>query len=173
MKRLLFSMFFMAFLGLGAVMAHAESALLGDLKVNGADVLPMADDALAKERGTSFTLLTNGPLPSQSFGIREHQVSYFGWGSVYDYRYYNYVGSGTTPGAQLVQYQGSYYPVAGDVWLADMTSPYGQWNRNNAQQVEIHFQIVRADAQGNVTEVSPFGLHATAGWNRPMTTFSW
>lgn len=73
MKRLLFSMFFMAFLGLGAVMAHAESALLGDLKVNGADVLPMADDALAKERGTSFTLLTNGPFrakPLESGNIR-------------------------------------------------------------------------------------------------------
>lgn len=157
-----------------ASFAQAESALLGDLKANGAEVQRLDDSEMAKERGTNWTLLTNQARPSQVGGYKEHHVTYYGWGNLYDTRYYRYHGSGYNPGEiKFIEYSGGVYAAVGDTWLADLKSDVGSWNRNNAVPVEAHFQVVRIDSNKNILEVSPFGLHQTSGWNRPLNKYSW
>ena len=171
MKRLLVSLFVVSLLTVVST-AHAGNALLSDLMASGAVIQKMSDEALAQERGTSYSVMQNGPMPSQLYGIKSHKVTYYGWGNQADTRYYRYQGYDLTPRPAYLQHQGNTYLVVGDRWFADMVSPVRSWNGAYARLFEEHFQVVGANSDGSLT-ISPFGLHRTNGWNRPLNKFRW
>ncbi|SMF16719.1 hypothetical protein [Desulfovibrio gilichinskyi] len=164
MKKVFLLVLTIALLSISAV-AMAGNPILDSLQSQGVNAEKMDNAALNEVRGTS--LITGQSMPSTLSGIREHHVTYLGWGSYDDYHSYNYVGSGFTPGLAGFDYNGQIIAVAGDVWKRDTKSDPNSWSAANANMVEYHLQAMYALGQPSQW------AFRVSNWNRPMTTFSW
>lgn len=152
----------------------AENSILSSLKAQGVSHAVMDDAALDAARGTALTVLVGQSQPSYIGGIKTHHVTWKGFGSVYDYNQYNYIGNAWTPGVYNMDYAGGSilpagtYRVGGDQWWADtQSSPYS-WSKANSDLFEIHYQVLYP-SDGSPSQ---YAFHESV-WNRPLTTFIW
>lgn len=107
--------------------------------------------------------------PSTTSGLVTHMVTYKGWGNLYDYTSYNYIGSSYSGGTYYFSENGvDVYRVGGDSWKADTKSAPTTWVNANSQQIEYHYQILNPST-GSPT---PYAFRALA-WNRPINKFFW
>jgi len=109
--------------------AMAGTAIVDSLQSQGLEVKAIADTQLNELRGAA--VIVGQSQPSVLQGIKEHHVTYKGYGSYSDYRSYNYIGNGYNPGNFTITYNGSTLDVACDEWLADKTSSQNSRNRYN------------------------------------------
>jgi|GEM_PF-5194198 len=163
-------------LSIGSAMA-ADSSILSSLEGNGVTVKHLDDKALNEVRGTGYFAYTS-TMPSTLTGVREHFISYFGFGNQYDYRSYHYVGGGFNAGTPYyANLNGEIHPLVGDLWLADFSHGPYDWQRATAILMEEMFHAMAPvyDAYGNLLGYTPSGIgwFDSVGWNRPLTTFTW
>ena len=150
-----------------APFAHASNPILDSLRQQGVTAPALSNETLSEIKGAA--LISGQPAPSVTAGLKSHHVSYKGWGAYTDYGSYNYMGNSYDPSNNYTfQYQGGTYRVAGDEWLADLTSGPNTWSAANAQLIEYHYQILDPITAAPTT----YGFRETA-WNRPISTFSW
>lgn len=156
--------------------ATGANPILDSLKEHGVQPKALTNAEMSEIKGTA--LISGQPYPSVTYGLREHNVTYKGWGSYNDYNSYNYIGNSysptpsypnSQPGWFPVTYSGATYAVAGDEWWADTVSSPNSWSRANAQLVEYHYQLLNPN---NGFAPSTYALRESV-WNRPITKFSW
>lgn len=161
---------FLALIGVLSVSGTALAAnpILDDLRQQGAQAQPLNDEALDKIKGAA--LIYGQPMPSVTVGLKEHSITYKGWGSYNDYSSYNYIGYGYNPSNKytFTHTDGGTYRVAGDQWLADLVSAPNSWSAANAVLIEYHYQVL----DPNTYAPTAWGFRETA-WNRPISTFHW
>ena len=153
---------------LSVSVGYAGNPILESLNTQGMNVEALDDSFLGTIRGGAVEVIWNQPTPSVVYGLRSHHVTYKGFGSETDYRSYNYVGSEYSPKDYTYEYNGAYYRVGGDQWLADLTSDPNSWNSAYAVRAEYHLQILDP-----VTKQPTNAAFRDSAWNRPITTFSW
>jgi len=142
----------------------ANNPILDALTASDSGYEVMSSDEMQDARGAA--LIYGQPLPSVTYGLKKHHVTWKGFGSKYDYQAYNYIGNSWSPGYVDYPYGGTTYSAAGDEWLADtISSPYA-WSAANANSIEHHVQVVFSSG------VSAYAFRVT-NWNRPISTFSW
>lgn len=130
----------MVLLMFSAATSMADNAIMESLKNQGISTKTMDNASLNAVRGAA--LISGQPAPSVVWGLKQHHVTYSGFGAIADYRSYVYVGSGYNTNAQIFTYNGNNYLVGGDQWLADLTSTPNTWNAAYAQLAEYHYQIL-------------------------------
>lgn len=167
MKKQLALILSFSFLAAVSSAVFAASPILDSLKQQGVQAKALTDTELSEIKGAA--LIYGQPTPSVTVGMKVHMVTYKGWGSYSDYAAYNYIGNSYNPSNDNVfLYNGGYYRVAGDQWMADtVSSPYS-WNAANAQLAEYHYQVL----DPNTYAPTAYAFRETA-WNRPITKFSW
>ncbi|WP_320173350.1 hypothetical protein [Maridesulfovibrio sp.] len=136
--------------------AFAGNAILDSLEAQGAQTVAMADQELDQVRGTAA-------MPMTLNGVREHHVTYKGWGSYGDYRSYNYMGSSFTPGSKV--FKGK--KVVGDYWQANDSCSPNSWQSYRSYTKEYLYRVVTAS--GGITST---GFHSSS-WNRPASVYMW
>lgn len=163
-------------MAIASATAWSASPILDSLQQQGVRAIAMTDAELDEIKGAA--LISGQPYPSVTLGLKQHFVTYKGWGSKTDYNSYNYIGNSYNPdpdpgsgvpGVFRVAYGGGIYGAAGDEWWADDKSSPNSWSRANAKLKETHYQILDP---GNGYAPSIYALR-DSGWNRPLTTFFW
>lgn len=156
---------FICFSVAGAASTAIAGGIIHDVSKS-STVLAIPINEMSELRGAA--LIISQPYPSVVSGLKTHMVSYKGWGSIYDYVSYNYIGSSYSGGSITRQYNGNTYLVGGDEWKADLYSGPNTWTNANSQLIEYHYQILNPGSGAP----SAYALRDLA-WNRPISKFFW
>lgn len=167
MKKTYVSIVTTAIFALSAVSVMANTAIIDSLETQGVSINLIDDQHLDSIRG-GITYIYGQPYPSATSGMKKHHITYKGYGSQSDYRSYNYVGNGYTPGKFKVSYGGIIKWSVGDQWLADHTSSPYNWNLAYTTRKDTHYQIL-----DDTTYALTNQAYRSSSWNRPINKFYW
>ncbi len=163
---------FLVLLALALVMIFsstgmAENPILASLKTQGFEVQEIDDSALDSICGSGVRILFQQPPPSVVWGLKEHHLTYKGWGSINDYRSYAHFGHFYHSEPMKYIENGQERFASGDIWLVNLHGDLNHWSQMHALEIDRHFQLLYG--KDNPT---PYALRRSF-WNRPLTTFNW